>query len=795
MIRVTQITLLLLLTTFSWAQQDNSLNGSIKGKIVDEATRQPLVGADVFLINSTYGASTDINGFFVIENVEEDVYKLQVDYLGYQSAVKTDVRVIRNKRTFLEELGLEQASVKGDAVEIVESISFGDSDEAPVSSFGYSREEIRRAPGAAGDILRAVETLPGVSSGGGEFSSFSVRGGSPKENIILIDNIPFDKVTHFSGGSTEEQEKQGGRFSIFAPNLIEDAKFQAGGFSARYGGKFSSFLDLRIKEGNQESPTFDGRVDIIGWEANYDGPVNFIDNTGIVLSARHNDFTRILELTGQEEFGSPRFTDLIFKSTTDINPQHRISLLGLYTPENFDREVEDVFESEDFASNDIASLDEDKSLLGMNWRWLTGKSSYLQSSLYYRNSDRKGSLGRAYPIFTNGNDPQSENDFNSRIIQAETLTESEFGSRTLFNYVFNNGSSIVTGFEASNNSFDLDVQQFGLDTLYVYDQNDFRPDPSQKYIVTTPENVNVNLDESRSFFSGFGELSYKLLPTVTLNSGLRYEYNGFNEESYLSPRASISFKLDPRTRLSAAAGIYYQTPDFRVATANPLNLGLKNERADHFILGLSRYLSDNFKLTAEAYYKRFDDLIVSNDRTTSLANNNGDGWAAGIDLSLIRRFVNKFYGQINYSYAQSERDDNNGEGSYESDFNQPHVFNILGGYEFNKEWSIAAKWKYATGRPKDSFIVNSNIFNDPTLQRFSQEITRNNGSRLSDFHTLNFRVDYRKQFNRFAIVSFLDVVNAYNYLNVNEDRFLELTGEEDSRGFQVLPTGGVKLEF
>ncbi|MFB3056427.1 MAG: TonB-dependent receptor plug domain-containing protein, partial [Ignavibacteriaceae bacterium] len=124
-----------------------------------------------------------------------------------------------------------------------------------------------------------AETRDGRSSGG-EFSAFSVRGGSPKENIILIDNIPFGKVTHFNGGS-EEQEAQGGRFSIFAPGLIEEANFQAGGFSAIYGGKFSSFLDLKIKEGNTENPTVDGRIDVLGWEVNYDGPLPALKNSNM----------------------------------------------------------------------------------------------------------------------------------------------------------------------------------------------------------------------------------------------------------------------------------------------------------------------------------------------------------------------------------------------------------------------------------------------------------------------------------------------------------------------------------
>lgn len=253
--------------------------------------------------------------------------------------------------------------------------------------------------------------------------------------------------------------------------------------------------------------------------------------------------------------------------------------------------------------------------------------------------------------------------------------------------------------------------------------------------------------------------------------------------------------MNERTILNFATGIYYQVYKLDVFNAGKANIILKNERAYHYVFGLVRYLRDDLKLTTESYYKQLDDLIVTNDRTSGIMSNTGDGWAAGIDLSLIKRFVGKFYGQISYSYAKSERDDNNGDGSYPSDFNQPHIFNILGGYEINKKWSMAAKWKYATGRPKDSYLVHENIFNDSNLYRFSKEIISNNTDRLPDFHSFNIRVDYRSQFKYFALVSFIDVVNIYNYLNVNEDRFLEITGGEDHRGFRILPTGGMRIEF
>jgi len=764
--------------------------GNIKGRIVDKLTKQPLVGANVFLTETTIGAMTNSEGFFVIENVEENVYKLQVQYIGYNTFLKTDVRVVRSKTTFLNDIELLESIESTEAITISAGY-FREDDHAPVSAHSYSRQEIYRSPGAAGDVFRAIETLPGVSTSGGEFSAFSVRSGSPKENIILIDNIPFDKVSHFTGGS-EEQEKLGGRFSIFAPNLIEEANFQAGGFSAVYGGKNASVLDLKIKEGNIEDMTVDGRFDITGWEVNYNGPLSPLKNTSAVFSARHTNFTNILEWTGQDDFGRPRFDDFILKITSWFNPNHKISLLGIYTPEFFDKEVKHVFKSDEFASNDLSDYEETKSMMGLNWQYLTGKKSVLQSSFYYRTTDRDASIGEATATILT---PQSESDFKTRTRLGEKKKESESGLRSVFTWSPLHYFSLTTGFEASQLTIDYQRRQEGLDTLYFYDQDDFRPNVSQKYLITSPEFINADFDDRKSLYASFIEVSYKPILPFTINAGLRYEHNEFNNKHYFAPRFSTAYKLNPKTRISLATGIYYQTPELEVVVLSPQNNDLKNEKATHFIAGLTHYLADDVKFTVEGYYKEFDDLFIRPDRINQVYTNAGDGWARGIDFSVVKKFVDRFYGQVVYSYSESKRNDHNGEGNYNSDFNQPHIFNILVGYEFNKEWSISAKWRYATGRPKDSFIIHKDIFNDPNFLRYSKEIISDNTDRLSDFHTFNIRVDYRKQIGPIALVSFVDIVNVYNHLNVNEDRFLQLNGKEDQRGFGILPTGGIKIEF
>lgn len=765
--------------------------GSIRGKVVDAATKQPMIGANVLLTGTSLGATTDTEGNFVVNDVEENVYKLRASYVGYQTALKTDVRVVRGKATTLT-IELLEDIVKTDEV-TADASAFLINKQAPVSNYTYSREEINRTPGATGDIFRAIETLPGVSSSGGEFSAFSVRGASPKENIVLVDNIPVDRVTHFEGGS-EEQEAQGGRFSIFAPNLIAEANFQAGGFSARYGGKNASFVNLKIKEGNRENFTMNGTYDLLGWEYNYEGPTYFLPTTTLVVSARHQDFKNVLNLTGQKDLGHPRFTDIIIKTTTDIDAKHRISLLGIMAPEKFDRTLDHVFESENLFQTELQRVREDKYVGGINWRWLTGATGFLQTTGYYKNRISTQQQGRAYTDPINGAAPVKESVPTRESIYTIKQREDEYGVKSAYTFIPSSDASFTAGLELSRAVLDYSNMISGPDTLFTYEQGDFRPDPARKYIIVTPDRYNATFGEAVMSYNVFVENSTSFGP-LTINPGIRYEQNNLNNKNYISPRFSASYLLDPRTQLTFASGLYYQAPDYRIIAANPVNRSLANERAIHAILGVSRYLGENFKVTVEGYYKSFDDLIVRPDRTSQIRTNAGTGWASGVDFSVVRRFVDKWYGQLNYSYAQSKRNDSNGLGDYNSDFNQPHIFNILVGYELNDEWAFSAKWKFATGRPADSYIIHQDIFSNPSFVRYSQEITGKNSRRLDNFHTFNLRVDFRKQLGRFALVSFLDILNVYGRLNVNEERFLERGGVVEKKGFEMIPTFGLKLEL
>ena len=146
-------------------------------------------------------------------------------------------------------------------------------------------------------------------------------------------------------------------------------------------------------------------------------------------------------------------------------------------------------------------------------------------------------------------------------------------------------------------------------------------------------------------------------------------------------------------------------------------------------------------------------------------------------------------------FDPSDRDDNLGEGLYDADFNRPHVFSVFGAYELTANLQVGAKWKYMSGRPTDDFIINADVFNDPTFVRFSKELTTNNTLRLPAYHTLNVRVDYRFGAGPLDLIVFVDFFNLYNHKNVNTFTFDPITGENRGEGLEAFPTFGIKFEY
>ena len=766
--------------------------GTIKGKVLDEATLQPLPFVNVYLVEAETGTTSDIDGAFTIENIPPGNYRLSSTYVGYEAKVLQDVQVVIGKTAYYE-IKLNKSSLGLDEVEIA-AYRYEMNPMTPVSTYSLSREEIYRNPGAQGDIFRAIGVLPGVQSVGGEFSAIAVRGQGVRENVYIVDDIPLQEVTHLEGNETGFSDPNGGRFSIFAPRVINDAQFQAGGFSAEYGRKSSGLLSLGIKEGNKEDFTIDGQFDLLGAIINYDGPSYLHKNTSVFASARIQNFGPLFKTIDLEHEGEIGFSDFLIKTTTQLNAKNKLNVIGMYNTEYFRRYVSHTLLVEDLNYNALGDNLGKKGVAGIRLTTLTGDKSYLTNVAYYRVLDDNYVGGKAFPTFTPDGKIPDEGDvaFDEKVWTAKTQ-ESQIGYRSIFRFNFENGSQILAGADVSYNQMDIERAYERTDTLYTFSASDYRPNGEQ-YLLITPEFATAKIKDESGDFSTYLNYSFRQVKRLTVNVGLRFDYTGFTEQSNLSPRINANYQFTEKQSFSLATGIYYQDPfNYQIAEAGKGNL--KSEQSIHYIAGYKHYFTPDLKFTLEGYYKELDDLIVRPYSGNKLLRNDGEGHAYGLDASLVKRLSKNLHGQISYSHMQSKRDDGNGKGEYDYIFSQPHIITLLGSYKLNKVWIFSGKFRYSTGRPEDAYIIHQDIFNDPNFLRYSREIIGRGGERLEDFISLDVRVDYRIQLKRLAVMWFVDIVNITNQLNPSYTEFKELTGKVEPRGIGIFPTFGLKFEI
>ncbi|MDB5089476.1 MAG: TonB-dependent receptor [Mucilaginibacter sp.] len=766
--------------------------GRLKAKILEQATKQPVSGATVSLKGTAFNATTDTSGTVSINGIPEGNYRLTITMIGFQPKEINDILITPGKVYDLEAELLQAVSslkeVKVRAVRGENNLMM------PVSTYVFSREEIFRNPGSQGDIFRVIGILPGVTSSGGQFSAISVRGQGVKDNVYVVDDIPMQEVSHLEGQGGFN-DPNGGRFSIFAPRTIDNAVFQGGGFSAQYGRKGSAYLGLGIKEGNTETPSFSGQFDLLGGTLIYDGPSYAIKNTSVFATARYQNFSLLEKVVGLKNIGLPSYGDYMIKTITQLGQKNKLEVLAMYNPENYTKNVADVAQSDKVEDVSIGNSSNNKLLFGLNLRTLTSKNSYWKNILYYRTLNNIGTFGTTTPkVNPDGTFASKQNIPNEPDLTSIKNNQREIGYRSVFTEHFKS-LTLIAGTDISRVDVNYAKILKHTDTLYSFTTHDPRPSPAQHYLVIQPSQFNSVFKNAAYNASAYIDLSFQLLKNLTLNPGGRFDYTGFSSEYTIAPRISGSLALTGQSSLNFATGIYYQDPMLTNVADQPSGHKLKAERTIQYILGYKNYFTNDLKLVIETWYKQLDHLVVQAFSGQSLLNNNGTGYAYGADFNLTKRLTEKFYGQVGYSYMQSRRDDHDGQGVYNFTYSQPHIFSLLGSYKPDNRWVFSAKFRYATGRPKDTYTVYDNVFNDPNLIRYAEELKGKNAARLNDFISLDVRSDYRIQLKKTAFTFFIDIVDALNRNNQSDEVFQPITGRTYYDGLGIFPSFGIRIEL
>ena len=393
--------------------------GALTIIVRDQNTDRPLSTVQISITeretSSTQDLETDKQGRIVVEQLDPGLYSVKLTKLGFAPLFEPSVRVITRKNSKIEfELG--EALLE----EVVVQARAPDAFASPSSTY-LDREALRSSVGGGADPLLSLDGLPGLASTG-EYANFSVRGRGPRDNLLFVDEFPFDKAVHFDATLGEDEDVGGGgRFSIFAPNVIGAAEFSPGGWGPAYGGRAASLLKLEVSGGNP-SPSASLRLDLAGYEVGYDGPTGITEDSTMLVSARRLDFGSFFETIEELDIGEPVLRDVIVKSVVPINQDNTLELLLIDTHEDYTRGVTNVFSSPNFEDAALLDFDQDSDLYGLTLRSLVGEKAVWTNRIYSRSSNKISSEGESFPDLVPAGSPASSFPVREDII---TVSEDE----------------------------------------------------------------------------------------------------------------------------------------------------------------------------------------------------------------------------------------------------------------------------------------------------------------------------------------------------------------------------------
>ncbi|MGE5496529.1 MAG: TonB-dependent receptor [Syntrophothermus sp.] len=742
---------------------ENLASGVIKGKVINQNTREVLTGANVRLSGTQLGAAADINGEFTINNIPAGSYSLECTFMGFETRVITDIQVRPERITFITAELKEQLIKLNDVT--VKAGYFRNDDINPMGTTSFNNQEIRRSPGSAGDVSRILLVMPSTAKVADNSNDLAVRGGSPSENAFYIDNIPVPNINHFptEGGT-------GGPIGMLNIDFIENVSFLTSGFSSSYGDRLSSVVDVTFREGNRDKTEFQIDMNMSGFGGVAEGPLPGRSGSWM-LSARKSYLDLLVGAIGTGT--APRYGDIQGKAVFDLSKNHKLSFLQVFGNSTID------FSRETSIDNGSSSYGLNKNYqntTGLNWLALWSSSFYSNTSL---------SFSRV----------KVEADFRNTFTQLQQVNvknrEETFVLRNV-NFMQMNKSSRV---------------EFGTELRYepgYFDQ--FTASDTSRLGQINPARY---VKEDVSAFKAGLFMNYIFMPfeKLTATIGLRGDYYDLNKTTPFSPRLAVSYQVNERLKINAAAGIFYQQLPIVVLALNSQIRETENLKAVHYGAGFEYMLTEDTKLTFEAYDKEYDRLpLDAADPSLSIIDNGqsfvrfrkyddvhstGKAYTRGLELMVQKKLARDIYGLVSGSYFRSRYQDYSGLWR-DRVYDNQYIFSAIGGYKPNEEWEFSLRWTYAGGCPFTPFNENlSRLMNTAIIDQ-----SKINTVRYPDYHTLNIGIEKKFFFNSQSLDLYLNIMNAYNRKNVAQYSWNSIENKQATvYQWSIMPVLGVEYEL
>jgi hypothetical protein len=747
---------------------------TLKGKVVDAVSNEPLPFVNIIVSGTTMGTTTDLDGNFTLTGLNPGFIRLEASFIGYRQAISPEIEVSVANASSIEIKMEEQKEQIGEVV--VKASPFRKTEESPVSLRTIGIGEIEKSPGANRDISKVIQSFPGVQSTPAFRNDIIIRGGGPSESRFYLDGVEVPFINHFA-----TQGASGGPVGILNADFIREVNYYSGAFPANRGNALSGVLEFNQIDGNADKTNVQFTLGASEIAGTVDGPIG--EKTTYVVSARRSYLKflfNILELPFL-----PTFNDLQFKVKTRIDKKNELTFVGLGSKDLFDLnlEIENPDEQQEYILSQVP----------VNEQW-----SYTMGGVYKhfeKNSFQTLVVSRSH--FNNSAVKYLENDDSS-----EENKILDYSSEEMENKIRLENTSRFGDYKLN----------FGGNVDFATYKNATQ---TQRFYGNEIVDINYNTTLNLVKWGIFGQVSKNIFnERLTLSLGLRTDANNYsqimnNMFQQFSPRLSASYSITYQWSANFNTGRYYQLPSYTSLGYKENDIlvnkenNLKYISVDHLIGGFEYRPTSTVLFSLEGFLKDYKNYPFSVNDNISLANKGADfgviGDEAVISTSNGRAYgaefqtrINSQKGNLNLSYTLVRSEFDDAAGNYlPSSWDSKHLIALTGTRELKKDWRIGGRWRFVGGLPytpwdleKSSYVDVWNLTGGPSL-----DYSKLNAERYPAFHQLDVRVDKSFYLNKITAKFYIDIQNLYNFQAEQQDIIIR---QQDANGNYLTTDNGTK---
>ncbi|HMZ88687.1 MAG TPA: TonB-dependent receptor [Chitinophagales bacterium] len=670
-----QITLFLFCLTIGTFARAQQLTQTIRGQVTDNQSKATLPGVNIMVLNSDpiLGTTSDLDGYFAIEQVPIGRVSIQATFIGYEPFIVNNLELTSGKELMLNFSMSEQVITMNEVVVRAKDDKMETNNEmTTVSARQFTIEESMRYAGARNDVSRMAQNFAGVRGSNDAVNDIVIRGNSPVGVLWRLEGIDIPNPNHFGDlGST------GGPVSMLNNNILANSDFLTGAFPAEYGNGISGVFDLKMRNGNYKKHEFLGQVGLNGFEFGAEGPLSKDSKSSYLMNYRYSTLGLMSAIGINFGTGTaiPYYQDITFRVNMPTRKAGTFALFGLGGVSSIDLISSSTEDSVDnLYNNDLDIYDKSKiGMVGFTHQYLINDKSYTRFTLSTSSIENTDII-----------DSISSENFEPINYYNQNFTQHKASASLMYKIKLNSRQNLQAGASADMLFADLN------DSIYR--------NTLDRWITITSYNGNTML------LQGYVQYQIRLTENLTATAGVHDQFLALNGSNSVEPRAGMKYTINEKNAISFGYGLHSMMAPisvyFKTVETTPGNYITPNDsidfiKAHHFVLGYDRQLSSTMRFRSEIYYQHLYDVLIDRDSSSySVLNtgsmtfgspdylvNKGTGRNYGAEVTLEKFLDKGLYFLVTGSIYKSEylgSDDIERETAFSGNY----VANVVGGKEF-----------------------------------------------------------------------------------------------------------------